>query len=306
MAAGNGAWRISLASATLHPVKDVIVLIAHGTVEDLDEMPEFLLEIRRGRPVPPGLLEEMCERYDRVGGSPLLRETKAQALAVEQRMGIETRVAMRLWTPRLAEVMSDLSAEDRAVLVPMAPYSVQIYEAAALRELQKLEHPPRLRCVPPWGEGEDLVAAHADQIKKHLSGEVPERTHLVLTAHSLPSVVIQRGDPYARQFESAARAVASRLEFPTSIAYQSQGADGGDWQGPGLNTVIREVSTSGVDTVAVAPIGFLCEHIETLYDLDIETKALVEGLGKRFCRVPALGTHGGLIRAIEQAVKSVA
>jgi ferrochelatase len=202
-------------------------------------------------------------------------------------------------------VVADLSAEDRVILVPMAPHSVQVYEAAARRDLDHLQQSPRLECVPPWGESEELIAAHVDQIQRELAGEDSTKTHLILSAHSLPSVVIERGDPYARQFESAAQSVASRLRFPTSIAYQSQGADGGRWQGPDLNQVVTEVATEGVENVAVAPIGFLCEHIETLYDLDIETKALVEGLGKRFFRVPALGTHPGLIRAVQEAVQSV-
>lgn len=284
-------------------MKEVIVLVAHGTVEDLDDMSDFLLEIRRGRPAPPELISEMRHRYERVGGSPLLRETAAQAAAVQASTGKETRVAMRLWKPRMMEAVSDLGPEDRVILVPLAPYSVEVYEEAAQAELQKMERPPELVSVAPWGDLPDFINAHVDQITRATVGLAPDRCHVILTAHSLPTAVIRAGDRYCEQFEACARAVAGRLEFPSTAAYQSQGAGGGDWVGPDLAEVVRRVADSGVETIVVAPIGFLSEHIETLYDLDIETKGQVESLGKRLVRVPALGTHPGLISAISEAVR---
>lgn len=286
-------------------VKDTIVLVAHGTVSDLSEMHEFLLEIRRGRPVPEHLLHEMCERYERVGGSPLLRETRAQAVAVQARTGIPTRVAMRLSRPRLPQVVEDLGKDDRVILVPIAPFSVQIYESAARAALSEVSSEVSLACVGPWGSNEHLLAAHVSQIEEAMAKEAQGRTHVVLTAHSLPRIVIERGDPYQAEFEAATYRIAARLSVPTTIAYQSQGADGGDWLGPDLKDVISRLATTEVDCLVVAPIGFLCEHIETLYDLDIETKSQVESLGKQFVRVPTLGTHPGLLLAIESAVAAV-
>lgn len=283
-------------------MKRVIVLVAHGTVENLDDLPEFLLRIRHGRPVPETLISEMRARYEAVGGSPHLRETVAQARALEERAGLETRTAMRLWHPTVAEVTMDLGIDDEVLLVPLAPYSVAVYETAARAELARRTDAPALRCVKPWGQGKNLIKAQTAAIVAALSKSPTDTTQVILTAHSLPQAVIDAGDRYAVEFESAAAEVAAGIGCSTSIAYQSQGASGGKWLGPTLLEAMSAARDEGKTHITVAPIGFLSEHIETLYDLDIEARQQAESMGLAFTRVSTLRADPGLIETLRTAV----
>ncbi len=285
-------------------MKRVIVLVAHGTVEDLADLPDFLLKIRRGRPAPPELIAEMEARYRAVGGSPHFEETEQQAVALQKATGIEARTAMRLWHPSVTEVTADLGAEDTVLLVPLAPYSVSVYEDAARRELaSRADQGPSLLCVEPWGQFEEVIEAQTRLIQDQLEGLPVDSTQTILTAHSLPQAIIDAGDRYAAEFEAAAHRIASALPTDTSVAYQSQGASAGKWLGPSLEESMRAAKSNGKTHVLVAPMGFLSEHIETLYDLDIEAKQQAEGLGLSFSRVATLRTDPGLVAALARAVR---
>lgn len=279
-----------------------IVLVAHGTVANLDDLPAFVSEIRRGRPAPPELLNELRSRYEAVGGSPLLASTQRLARAVEARTGVPTRVAMRLWHPRIEDVVADLQDDATLVLVPLAPYSVSVYEAAARRSLDRLPRPPGLVAVRAWGEEPRLVRAWADRIRAIDPEEGRSGRAVVLSAHSLPRFIIDQGDDYARTFESAARAVERELGRPCTIAYQSQGAQEGEWLGPNLVETFERLVQQGSQEVVVAPIGFLAEHIETLYDLDIEARAQASRLGLGFARVQTLDSDPALVETLADLV----
>jgi len=295
-------------------MRNVVVLVAHGTVSSLEDLGAFVQEIRQGRPAPPSLIQELRERYERVGGSPLLALTEKLALAVGQETGLETRVAMRLWEPRLRDVVSDLSASDNLVLVPLAPFSIEVYRAAAEKELKTLEHPPRLRVVEAYATSPTLIAAWCDSIEPILresSGRVAEgRAVLLQSAHSLPQFVIDRGDRYEVTFREAAALVRAELErraVPfdaelSQVVFQSQGAMDGAWLGPALATTLEVLRERGAKQVSVLPMGFLSEHIETLYDLDIEARAQAEKLGLGFSRAGALNDRKGLVQAISTAI----
>jgi ferrochelatase len=283
---------------------DGILLTAHGSVENLDEMPAFLARIRRGRPAPPGLVEELCHRYRAIGGSPLLRITEAQARLLERATNLPVLIGMRLSRPELTDAIRQALDRklDRLCVLPLAPYSVPVYFQAAERASAEIGAKARLRLVAaqPFGSDPSLVGAHAAAILPKLAGTEVETTELVLTAHSLPSSVIASGDSYTREVEASARAVGEALGRPYVLAYQSQGADGGDWVGPGLREVFEAARARGVRRLVVAPIGFLCDHVETLYDLDIEARGWAEALGIELVRVPALNDSPALIEALGQ------
>lgn len=281
-----------------------VLLVAHGTVENLEDMEQFLFEIRRGRAASPELLGEMCAKYRHVGGSPLLSHTRNQASALERELGIPTRVAMRLWHPRVSDVCEDLGPQDRVCLVPLAPFSVAVYEEAARRDLRRLVEPPQLSCVKPWGGAPQLLASFAAETLKHLkpSGS-PTRELVILTAHSLPQAVIDRGDRYQIEFESCAREVERLVGRDSVLAYQSQGADGGIWLGPTLLQRMQQAKREGYERVVISPIGFLSEHIETLYDLDVEARMHAQALELEYVRVPALGDHPGLVSSLASAAR---
>lgn len=286
----------------MESVRQIVLCIAHGTVEDLADLPAFVTAIRHGRPPPPELLVELEQRYNRVGGSPLLRETERQADALGRALSLETRVAMRLWRPRVSDVISDLGPEDQVLLVPLAPYSVAVYEAAARRELSALTAPPELRCISPYGESPSLVRAHAEGIKKTLAQHRGPAPRVIVSAHSLPLSVIERGDDYEKRFIASVRLLEQHLGFQLTACFQSQGADGGRWLGPTLYETMKQAQADGFENVLVSPIGFLSEHIETLYDLDIEAREQALALGLGFTRVPALGVSPLLTATLEEAV----
>jgi ferrochelatase len=283
-----------------------VLLTSHGTVQDLHEIPEFLGRIRRGRAVSPELLAETTRRYALVGGSPLLRTTQEQAALVERRLGIPVLVGMRLSEPSLEQALAraeELGLE-RLALVPLAPYSVHVYVAAAeearKQHLEQRGAAPLLLPVPSWGTHPELVRAHADAIRARLE----PGGRLLFTAHSLPLVALQAGDPYERLVRESAAEIGKLLGQPYELAFQSQGADGGEWLGPGLRQALEQAKADGAARVVLAPIGFLTEHVETLYDLDVEARGWCRELGLELVRVPALGTAPGLIDALVALVKA--
>jgi ferrochelatase len=281
------------------------LFVAHGTVADLDEIPAFLARIRHGRPPPPELVAETRRRYQLIGKSPLLEVTREQAARVKSAVGVPTFVGMRLSEPSVEGALGEAAVVgvERRVVVARAPFSVHVYGAHAQRVAAGLAEQglrvPELVMTAPWGTHEALVRAHADAIRPHLT----PGTLLVLTAHSLPLSVIRGGDGYQTQVEASARAVGAALGVDYELAYQSQGFDGGEWLGPALLAALERARERGVTRVAVAPFGFLGEHVETLYDLDIEARALTDELGLELVRVPALGVAPGLIDALSDLVR---
>jgi protoporphyrin/coproporphyrin ferrochelatase len=290
-------------------MRNVVVLIAHGTVSNLDDLEAFVTEIRRGRPPPPGLLSELRTRYEKVGGSPLLRLTAELALRIQEWTGLETRVAMRLWEPRLRHVVEDLTPADRVILVPLAPFSVAVYRSAAESELSKLTAPPQLLTIQPFGASPELVSAWCDAVEPLLR-TVPEGAVLLQSAHSLPRAVTDAGDPYEREFRVAAELVQSELVrrgvhlSSASVVFQSQGAQDGAWLGPTLLETMQGVAHAREPkTICVLPMGFLSEHIETLYDLDMEAQEQARALGLTLVRAPTLNSAPGLVRALSSAIQ---
>jgi ferrochelatase len=287
------------------PARTAVLLTAHGTVADLDELPTFLSRIRGGRPVPPELLAETRRRYELIGTSPLLRVTEEQAALLERRLGVPVFVGMRLAEPSIDAALSRAVERgiERVVVVPLAPFSVHVYGAATEAARSRLAAAgakvPELVLAEPWGQEASFVRAHAAAVRAHLNPSV----RVVLTAHSLPLVALRGGDPYEQQVRAAAEAVGRELATPFELAFQSQGADGGEWLGPALKSVIEGVKQSGARGVVVAPFGFLTEHVETLYDLDVEARGWAEALGLAWTRVPALGRAEGLIEALANVVR---
>jgi ferrochelatase len=283
-----------------------VLLTAHGSVDDLDELPAFLTRIRHGRPAPPELVREVRRRYQAIGGSPLLAISERQAAALATRLGAPVFVGMRLSRPELDQALRQALAHGlrRLCLLPLAPFSVHVYADAARRALEALSRPElELVSVTAFGSSAELVSAHANAIARQLAELPVDGTELVLTAHSLPESVIASGDPYQSEFENSARAIGAKLGRPAQIAYQSQGLGGGAWLGPDLKTVLESARARGTRHIVVAPVGFLAEHVETLYDLDVEAKAWSAELGLVFTRMPALNAAPELIEALARTVE---
>ncbi len=282
---------------------DAVLLTAHGTVERLEDIPAFLLRIRHGRPPSPELIQEIERRYRAIGGSPLLRITEQQAAALSRALDLPVYLGMRLSPPELSDALAQAARAGvkRLCVLPLAPFSVHVYAKAAERALSEGGYEMTLSAVQPFGQSAEFVRAQADAIAPLLSREASEQ--LVLTAHSLPMAVVRGGDPYAALVAATAREVAAALGVAGELAYQSQALDGGEWLGPDLPSALAEAKRRGKTRVVLAPIGFLSDHVETLYDLDIEAQAEAARLGLTFARVPALNASPGLISALAAAAR---
>jgi protoporphyrin/coproporphyrin ferrochelatase len=295
-------------------VTTAILLTCHGTIERTEDIPAFLANIRRGRPTPAEIVHEVERRFNHIGGSPLMRITRDQAAALAARLDLPVHVAGRLWHPYPSEVLDALVAQGaRAVIsLPLAPQSVEVYHDAVRAAAAK--HPGlTLRCVPAWGNEPALIDAFEQSIAEALHDKFAvEPAHraavaVVLTAHSLPRRIVESGDPYERQFREMAALVEARvapLGNPVRVAFQSQGMTGDAWLGPDLQTTFRELAEAGVREALVAPIGFVADHVETLYDLDVEAPALAKAAGlTRFERTAAMNTRPRFIDALEALVR---
>lgn len=295
-------------------VADAVLLSCHGSISDLSDMPAFLLNIRRGRPVPKELLEEIAHRYETIGGSPLMEQSRLQASRLEERLGMPVRVAGRLWHPYPAAVLAELVklGATRVASIPLAPQSVDVYHQAVREAALGLADAHIELVLPPsWGLEPKLLEAFLETVDEGLArlGEPvsPQRVGILLTAHSLPMRIIQGGDRYEAQFRDMASAIAEPLSkrgHPVDIAFQSQGASAEPWLGPDLTNGFAGFVARGIDTVLIAPIGFLAEHVETLFDLDIEAVGIAERAGvKRYARARAVAARPKLIDALEAVAR---
>jgi ferrochelatase len=282
-----------------------VLLVAHGTVDNLDDLGDFVARIRHGRPAPPGLVEELRRRYEAIGGSsPLLQTTREQAQALSKRLEAPVLVAMRLWEPGVDKALLGAASLGlrRLVVIALAPFSQHVYWDAALKVAQSTGGDIELVPSAPYAEEPDFVAAHVDLIRRH----APPSAAVVVSAHSLPRIAIERGDPYARLVEASAKAIESALGRKLTLCYQSQGADGGAWLGPDVRETLTALAAAGHREVAWAPFGFLADHVETLYDLDVEASAIARELSLSLVRIPALNLHPGLTSALGSvAIRSI-
>jgi protoporphyrin/coproporphyrin ferrochelatase len=288
-----------------------VLLVSHGTVESLDDLPEFLKNIRRGREAPPELVAEVRHRYEAIGKkSPLGDICVELARRVEAELGVPTRAAMRLFRPTERDALTELRGlgARKIAVVPLAQLSAGVYASSA--EEAAREVGVEVACAGNWGTAPSLVRGFAASLGEALEA-VPEparaRAHVLFTAHSLPMSVVEGGDRYPELFRESAAAVAEAVGLDAerwSIAYQSQGMSKGPggrpmvWLGPDLRTAFADLRDKGVEDVVVAPIGFLADHVEILYDLDIEALAWAGELGLRLHRASSLNASDDLVAAL--------
>jgi len=281
--------------------KAAVLLVAHGTVDALDELPELLRNIRRGHEASPELLAEVRRRYEAIGGqSPLNAINRELATKVETKLGVPVRFANRLFHPYPKEVLTTLAKEgmEAVVVVPLAQHSAHVYGDAVKEAAKGLV--PNVVAAPNWGRTRELTLAFAEQVKAALA-KAPGAT-VVFTAHSLPVSVIAAGDAYEKEFRGSVDDVVKALGEGVDwiVAFQSQGMTPGQkWLGPDLRETLEGLARRGVKKVVFAPIGFLADHVEILYDLDIEAKGWAEELGIVTYRSASLNAGDELVLALD-------
>ena len=249
-----------------------VLLLAHGAPERLEDVESYLSYVRGGRPGSPKILEEVRSRYQAIGGSsPLLKWTRAQAEALERTLGIPVFFGMRNWHPFIRETMDREreSGVERLAAIALAPQyselSVGLYISRTEEAARDAGVTAEIRWAKSYHADPLLIEAFAERLKLVWRGR-----KVLFTAHSLPEKILAAGDPYDRETRATAAAVAARLGVTDfDFAYQSQGFTDERWLGPRVESCLDRYAAEGIREVVLHTIGFVCDHVEILYDIDV-------------------------------------
>jgi protoporphyrin/coproporphyrin ferrochelatase len=288
-----------------------VLLMAYGGPGSLDEVEPYLADVRGGRPSAPAFVEEIKRRYARIGGrSPIRELTEAQAAGVQRALGEQftVYVGMRHWHPYIRDTVARIVADGhrRMVGIVLAPhysalsvgaYEKQLVDAAAGR----LE--PAL--VRSWADHPTFLRAVAGRVTQALQRfPSPGAVQVLFTAHSLPERILASGDPYPAELRASAAAVAGRAGLASwHFAYQSAGATPEPWLGPEAGAVMKELAGKGHREFLIVPIGFVCDHVEVLYDVDVVYQAAARELGVRLERTASLNDDPLLVAAVAEIAR---
>ncbi|MGH7896267.1 MAG: ferrochelatase [Candidatus Binatia bacterium] len=297
---------------------DAVLLLAFGGPTRPDEIRPFLENVTRGRRIPPERLEAVAHHYELIGGrSPLNALTFRQAEALRRALGaLPVYVGMRNWAPSIAEAVTQMTTDGvrRAIGLVLSPHA---NEASRERYVEAVDEAragiglraPEVRYVPTWHTHPRFIEAVADRVdaaRQALPRDRRAAAPVVFTAHSIPTASAATS-PHERELTETATAVAAALDLSRwQVAYQSRSGSPRDpWLEPDVNDVLRAIAALGVRDVVVAPIGFVCDHVEVLYDLDIEARQTAAGLGLGFARASTVNDHPAFIAMLADVVRSV-
>ena len=302
-----------------HPIFGVL-LLAHGGPDSLEDIEPFLRNIRGGRGFSPKLLEEITDRYRQIGSrSPLLEISQQLAKSLENELNVKPKASppgyrfrvylgMRNWHPFIRETMGEIKQDDvsRLIAVCLAPQnskmSVGLYFQRVQEAQKELNVDAPVSFVESWNLEPLVIEAFAEKLRAAIAAFPPATGGpplVIFTAHSLPEKIIVEGDPYDRQVRETAAAVAEHCNLVNwRFAYQSQGATAEPWMGPTVESVLDELSATSCRQVIVAPIGFLADHLEILYDIDIFFRKYAQERGIELHRTESLNNDPRLIQAM--------
>jgi len=275
-----------------------VLVMAYGTPKGPEEVEAYYTDIRGGRPPPAELLDELKSRYAAIGGrSPLLEITTAQARGIEERLGVRAYLGQKHAAPFISDAVANMAADGvgEAVGLVLAPHfstmSVADYEGRARAAAERVGWKGSLTVIPSWHLEPGYISWLGARVVEALDSlPRPSRgaATVVFSAHSLPERILERGDPYPEQLAATAAAVAAQVGLERwTVGWQSAGRTGQRWLGPDILEVMSKLSADGAEGVVVCPCGFVADHLEVLYDLDIEAKAAAGELGLAFARTRA-------------------
>jgi ferrochelatase len=282
-----------------------VVLMAYGSPERLEDVPAYYADIRGGRPIRPELLADLVERYRRLGidrSSPLNEITERTRAALQRELDVPVHTGMKHWRPRIADAAERALAAGASTIVGLvlAPHYSRLSIGGYRDQLeQALAGRAELRFVERWGAEPGFVELLADR----LAGT---DAHVVFTAHSLPARILEEGDPYEAELLETARLVAEQAALRDwSFSYQSESATGEPWLGPDILDHLTDLAARGVTDVLACPIGFVADHLEIRWDLDVEAAERASELGIGFARIempnddpPFVAVLAGLVRRL--------
>jgi ferrochelatase len=290
-----------------------VLLMSYGSPASLEreDVAAYLARVRGGREPDADLVDEFTRRYRAIGGSPLIEITRAQAAALAEVLGWPTEVGMRFSEPTISRglaALADQGVDDvRAIVLSpqFSPILMSGYAAAIDQALPGLgPRAPRVSVAGAWHDQPSFVDALGRRIREAigtLSDEEQGRVRVLLTAHSLPRQVADRDPGYLAQLRATAEAVADAAglsEDRWTFCWQSAGHEPGEWMKPDFADLMPGIAASPTPAVIVAPVQFLADHLEILYDIDVGARQQAEGLGVRFQRIKSLNADPGLIAAL--------
>ena len=281
--------------------RTAVILMAYGSPERPEDIPAYFEDIRGGRPVRPEAVAELTERYRRIGGrSPLNEITEAQRAALEVETSLPVFVGMKHWHPWIAEAVDAALADgaERIVALVLAPHYSRMSIGGYRDRLETaLDGRAELSFVESWHDHEPYIELLADRVQG-------TDAHVVFTAHSLPERILADGDPYRDQLLETSQLVAERAGVEHwSFAFQSESATGEPWLGPDILDELDSLYDGGVRKVLVAPVGFVSDHLEILWDIDVEARERAAELGLELDRIESLNDDPAFIRALADLVK---
>jgi ferrochelatase len=281
--------------------RTAVVLMAYGSPDRPEDIPAYFADIRGGRPARPEAVAELAERYRRIGGlSPLNAITEAQRAALERELGLHVHLGMKHWTPWVAEAVEAALAggATRLVGLVLAPHYSRISIGGYRDRLERaLAGRAELVFVESWHDHGPYLDVLADRVRG-------TDAHVVFTAHSLPERILAEGDPYRDELLATSRLVAERAGVESwSFAFQSESPTGEPWLGPDILVELEGLHARGVEKVLVAPVGFVSDHLEILWDLDVEARDKAAELGLELDRIESLNDDPAFIAALADLVR---
>jgi ferrochelatase len=280
-----------------------VVLMAYGSPERLEDVPAYYADIRGGRPIRPELLEDLVERYRRLGidrSSPLNAVTEETRAALEAELGLPVFTGMKHWTPRIAEAVERALGAGATTIVGLvlAPHYSRLSIAGYRDQVEAaLADRAELRFVESWHDEPGFVELLADRVRG-------TDAHVVFTAHSLPERILAEGDPYKDQLLETSRLVAERAGLGDwSFSFQSESQTGEPWLGPDILDHLEALKAQGVERVLVCPVGFVADHLEIKWDLDNEALERAQELGLEFARIEMPNAEPAFVRVLAGLVR---
>jgi ferrochelatase len=280
-----------------------VVLMAYGSPERLEDVPAYFADIRAGRPIAPERLDDLVDRYRRLGveeHNPLNAITEATRAALERELEAPVFTGMKHWTPRIADAAESALATGADVIVglALAPHYSRLSIAGYRAQLEEaLAGRAELRMVESWHDFEPFVDVLASRVRG-------TRAHVVFTAHSLPARILEEGDPYERQLHETCRLVAERAALSEwSFSYQSESPTGEPWLGPDILDHLAALHTKGTRDVLVCPVGFVSDHLEIRWDIDVEAQERARELGMTLRRIEMPNADPEFVRALASLVE---
>jgi ferrochelatase len=295
-----------------------LLLVAFGGPRSLEEVEYFLTRLFKGRKPSPEQLERVKERYRLIGGSsPLPEITLKQAQSLENRLNLKgyrfkSYVGMRYGNPLIEGILREILHDGvrEVIAIPMTPFRSRVSTGAYIEEVNRVQknlgEEMEISFIEGWHLHPLFLEAVREKVREGLMEFTPEerrRVHLIFTAHSLPKTIIE-SDPYVNDFEASVKGVIEGIEpLKWHIAFQSRGMGPEEWLGPDVESILKELSQDKVREVLIVPIGFVSDHIEVLYDIDILYREKAESMGMVLKRTPSLNFSRRFIEALSSVVE---